>query len=587
MLELLRVMILTLVLSIFLSPGTMLEAAPEFMPVQDIQIGMTGIAKTVVTGTEIETFGIRVLGILKGKGPSGDLILVKTYGDVIDRTGGIAQGMSGSPVYIDGKLVGAIAYGWSMSDHTIGMVTPIQDMIKLWDYPRTSSHFLSNQDSYDKAVPLKTPLMVSGFGQESLKRLTDQLSPYGLVPMETGDMPAGVNPGPIKPGSAIGVQLVRGDISMGALGTVTYLEGNRLVAFGHPFLKRGASNYFMTNAYVFTTVKGLENSFKVGATGQLVGTISQDRGTGVAGIIAEYPFLVPFEVTVKDQSLQKTNTLCFQVVQDEEIAPVLGATSVFNAIEKTSDRLGSGTAKVSFEITGKNFPGDMVIKRDNLFFSPSNIGEVAVAEVYEALALLTSNSYGSVDILDVKVNIEVDAERRIASILSARTLNSTAKPGETVDVAVTLKPYRGQNFTKIVPFSIPKTQQPGNMTLEVRGGGMIPLSQLLLKKQGIDVDALRGDPNKNRPFGDVLRDFMQRNRNNEIVIEPLEQPDLGDPTKPKAAPKKVTKSEKTPAKEADSHSGEVQPQAAAPAKSAVATDYLIDSDTQINLTIVK
>lgn len=579
-------MILTLVLSIFLSPWTVLEAAPEFMPVQDIQIGMTGIAKTVVTGTEIETFGIRVLGILKGKGPSGDLILVKTYGDVIDRTGGIAQGMSGSPVYIDGKLVGAIAYGWSMSDHTIGMVTPIQDMIKVWDYPRTSSHFLSNQDAYDRAVPLKTPLMVSGFGQESLKRLTEQLSPYGLVPMETGDMPAGVNPGPIKPGSAIGVQLVRGDISMGALGTVTYLEGNRLVAFGHPFLKRGPANYFMTNAYVFTTVKGLENSFKVGATGQLIGTINQDRGTGVAGVIDEFPYLVPFEVTVKDQALQKSNTLRFQVVQDEEIAPVLGATSVFNAIEKTSDRLGSGTAKVSFEITGKNLPGDMVIKRDNLFFSPSNIGETAVAEVYEALALLSSNSYGPVDILDVKVNIEVDADRRIASILSARTLNSTAKPGETVDVAVTLKPYRGQNFTKIIPFTIPKEQQPGNMTLEVRGGGMIPLNQLLLKKQGIDIDALRGDPNKNRPFGDVLRDFMQRNRNNEIVVEPLEQPDLGDPTKQKAAPKKVTKAGNAPNQEGDNKPSETKQQTATP-KAAVATDYLIDSDTQINLTIIK
>ena len=136
-------------------------ASPETMPVDQITPGMRGIAKTVVSGTKIEEFGVEVLGIMKGKGPSGDLILVRTYGDLIDRTGGIAQGMSGSPVYIDGKLVGAIAYGWSLTDHKIGMVTPIADMLKLWDMPDVKNKFaafeitLTTDGTFKKVEPIQ------------------------------------------------------------------------------------------------------------------------------------------------------------------------------------------------------------------------------------------------------------------------------------------------------------------------------------------------------------------------------------------------------------------------------------------------
>jgi hypothetical protein len=292
-------------------PAGIAAAAPETMPLEEIRAGMQGVAKTVVSGTKIEEFGVEVLGIMKNKGPSGDLILVRTYGDLIDRTGGIAQGMSGSPVYIDGKLIGAIAYGWTFTDHKVGMVTPIGDMLKLWELPAPKPRIPEEEIKLDElpgeeqpedkkpedkkpenttpevktpegSAERATPLMAAGFGERALALLTEKLRPFKLTPYAVGDAPAEETYGPLEPGSAVGVQLVRGDVSLGAMGTVTYVEGNKVLAFGHPFLKKGATGYFLTNAYVFTTVKGMENSFKVGAVGPALGIIDQDRGAGVA-----------------------------------------------------------------------------------------------------------------------------------------------------------------------------------------------------------------------------------------------------------------------------------------------------------------
>ncbi|MBC8016827.1 MAG: peptidase S55 SpoIVB [Sporomusaceae bacterium] len=588
---------LALLSFLFLLPVSLGLAAPEFMSVDEIKPGMQGFGKTVVSGTKLEEFGVEVLGIMRNKGTSGDLILVRTFGDVIDRTGGIAQGMSGSPVYINDKLVGAVAYGWSLTDHKIGMVTPIGDMLKLWDLPDTYNASMAETNQVPGFEQMATPLMVTGFSDHGLAMLQEKLKPFNLAPYGVGEAPLDAEIGPLEPGSAVGVQLVRGDVNVGALGTVTYVEGDKVLAFGHPFLKKGNVGYFMTNAYVFTTIGGLENSFKVGTTGEPIGLINQDRGAAVAGKIGRYPAVVPIRILVTDNGTGKTQEAAVQVVHDEQLFPVLSATTIFNVIDKTIDRIGPGTAKVDFEITARNMPVE-TIKRENMFYSPANVGEAAVGELFDAMGMLASNQYNPIDITDVKINVTIDEERRTASIVEAQAKKSAASPGDTIDIEVKLKPFRGETITRTIPFTIPSDQPAGSLILEVRGGGMVPLLQLLSKSQGLDADLLMlgKPPEKDKKFEDVIKEFTKRDRNNDIVVEIAEmgiddvlgagklekknrdskKPERSTREQSDAALKKDVKETKAPDK--DKHEK---------AKSYITTDYIIGGDTQVVINVGK
>ncbi len=598
---------MALLVFLLLLPAVSVYASPDIMPVDKIQPGMLGIGKTVVSGTKIEDFDVEVLSVMKDKGPTGDLILVRVSGDVIDRTGGIVQGMSGSPVYIDGKLVGAVAFGWPFTDHKVGMVTPIADMLKLWDIKdsaktaavdETQAQAASSPDMEQEA----TPLMVSGFSQQSLAMLKEKLTPFHLVPYAVGETSQDVQSGPLEPGSPIGVQLISGDVNMSALGTVTYVEGNKVLAFGHPFLKKGNANYLMTNAYIFTTVQGMENGFKVGTTGQIIGTINQDRGSGIAGETGRYPSIIPLRITVTDNNLGRTQDLAAHVVQDEQLSPVLTATTIANAMEKTMDRTGAGTARISFEISARNMPGE-VLKRENMFYSPANIGEGVIGEFLEAMAMLAGNQYNPVDIMDVKVNVSVDEERHTASISEARASASTVKPGDKIDISVQLKPYRGETITRVVNYTIPKNQPAGPMILEVRGGGMVPLIQLL-KRQGLDGDLLKaqkGNPkSKTKSFDSTIKEFTDRDRNNDIVVEIFDTSllTLGGNVQPKETQniqldaESEAKTDGKPKKGAnpaqltadlDNTSGTGPDKG----KSYLTTDYIIDGDYQVTVNVIK
>ena len=574
--------------ALLIFPAACVFAEPEIMPVDQLKAGMHGVAKTVVSGTQIEEFNVEILGVMKDKGPSGDLILIRASGDVIDRTGGIAQGMSGSPVYIDDKLVGAVAYGFGFTDHRVGMLTPIGDMLKLWNNPDNKKSVFGDNAEMPELTEEATPLMAAGFSDGALEMLRTKLKALNLAPYAVGAAPSDTDYKPLEPGSAVGVELVRGDATLGAMGTVTYVEDNKVLAFGHPFLKKGVSNYFLSNGYVFTTVNGLENSFKLGVTGPLLGMISQDRGAGIAGLIGTMPKAIPIGITVKDLGTGVSRDASVQVVQDEQLSPVLAAASVFSIIEKTTDRAGLGTAKVSFEITAKNMPGE-VFKRENMFYSPTNINELAVSELHELLALLASNQFQVVEVTDVKVNVTVESQRLSAVIMKAKPAVATAKPGDKIGVNVTLKPYRGEAITKTVYFTVPQDQPSGPLTLEVRGGGTVPLIELL-KKQITEGEVLKMVGKlKNQTFDEMLKEMAVRDHNNDIVVEILDtdfgegygdqllqtggQLDLG-----KAGGKKGARSLKN---SADAKKDDEK------AKNFLSTDYIIDSDTQVVINIVK
>ena len=598
-------------------------AAVPLMPLEEVRVGAQGVARTVIAGTRIEEFGVEVLGILKNKGAVGDLILVRASGDVIDRAGGVAQGMSGSPVFIDGRLIGAIGYGWSLTDQRTAMVPPIHDMLKLLDRkppkpadpepvdnpPEKPADKPTDKDRKKTPTPdkadgksqprLSTPLMAAGFGPNALAFLQTHLKPLKLTPVAVGDPPSDIAFGALEPGSAVGVQLVRGDVSLGALGTVTYVDGDKILAFGHPFLKRGPAGFLMTNAYIFTTIRGLESSFKVGATGEVIGTINQDRGAGVAGEMNRFPGIVPMRMNIRSADSGDGREMAVQIVQDEEIMPILATASLLNAIDKAIDRTGSGTARIAFEVAARGMPGE-TYKRENMFFSPENVAEAALAEFYELVAFLASNPHNPVTIMDIRADIDVSPDRRTARILSARPVQTSARPGDTIDIEVKLKPYRSETVTRTVSFTVPKEQNAGSLSLSVRGGGFFSLAALLKKMgaEGGEVPKPSRKPPKS--FEEMIKDLAGRDRNNDIVVElpgsaeTLEDGAGGD-KKPKLKLSESEKSvaDKEPAKPEKPAKGKPAGSLLAARKTEqkkkgfLTTDYIIEGDTEVSIEITQ
>lgn len=606
-------------------------AAVPLMPVSELQVGSHGIGRTVIEGTRIEEFGVEILGIMKNRGPVGDLILVRTYGDVIERAGGVAQGMSGSPVFIGGRLVGAIAYGWTLTDGKTAMITPIHDMLKLFDRvpvklePEPAKIEIADTEPDNAAkdpivkpakpnMPeaadpmLATPVMASGFTENALSFLKDKLRPLKLTPYSVGDPPMGIAYGDLEPGSAVGVQLIRGDVSLGALGTVTYVDDNKVLAFGHPFLKRGATSYFLTNAYIFTTVRSIESSFKVGSTGAVIGSVNQDRSAGIAGEMNRYPGVLPMRMNVRDSDFKETRRMEVQVVQDEEIAPILATAALLSGIEKTIDRSGAGTARVIFEISARGMPGE-TFRRENMFYSPENISLGALAEFYEFFSFLAANPHNKVTIMDVQADVSVTQERRTARILSAHPLKNEAAPGDTVDIEVKLKPYREAPITRTVSFTIPKDQAAGSLSLSVRGGGFFSIAALM-KKLGASEGDAPAKPTRKAPksFEQMMKEFISRDRNNDIVVEisgagsgPYSDEDADYDKKPKT---KLNDSEKAVRKNTGNDSTKPDPanpekpakpektdklltqKSADKPKSWVTTDYIIEADTEVTIEVV-
>ena len=605
-----------------LSVTPLAQAALPILPLQEVEVGSHGVARTVISGTRIEEFGVEVLAIMKNKGAAGDLILVRTYGDVIDRAGGVAQGMSGSPVLIGGRLIGAIGFGWSLTDQKTAMVTPIQDMLKLWDLPRTPAIKEAAIDlapektpeqqpakpptkepakpptketppALSPAPPLSTPLMAAGFGEKALSFLQTKLKPLKLTPVAVGDAPDGIAYGELEPGSAVGVQLIRGDVSLGAIGTVTYVDGDRVLAFGHPFLKRGQADFLMTNAYIFTTIRGLETSFKLGTTGEAIGTVTQDRSAGIAGEMNRYPGIVPMRMNIRSLESGQSRDMSVQLVQDEEIVPILATAALLSAVEKAVDRSGSGTARITFEVAARGMPGE-TYRRENMFYSPENVSEAALGEFYEFLAFLASNPHNPVTLMDVKAEVSVDPARRTARILSAKPLQLSAKPGGVVDIEVKLKPFRGEPIVQTVGFTVPKEQSPGVLNLNVRGGGFFSLAALL-KKLGAEVDNPKPVRKPPKSFEEMMKDFSKRDRNNDIVVELSGSGEFidegeGAETKPKL---KLAEKEKSmrdagaakPEKAKSAPSLLSKRKTEAKNKGVLTTDTIIEGDTEVSIEI--
>lgn len=691
------------------------HAMDPILPFRDVKGGMTGTAYTVVDSSgEIRSFDVDIVGNMdNGKG-SSRMIMARARGPVIEQTGGILQGMSGSPVYVNGRLVGAVAAGIKeMTPYTF-FITPIEDMMKLWTMPdtknktrlktvnmhkvveerkkqaakekeeenkkaETSGNAILNRImdviheaedtaqetkakqeadekeqaekekdeaaaakaadkaaakdaakakeaadapaedaataedkvAVDEAAKTSTPvkdaaaaktaaatedkaqakdekaltkqpkavMYLSGFSQPGI----DFLQKNVPVGRDVTFMPMGVRTegegntlynASLKPGSAVGVAIVYGDFAVGATGTVTAVDGKKILGFGHPFLHRGNVNYFMTDATVVGTISGQSNGMKIANIGNIIGRISQDRETGIAGTIGDFPTVVPVKVRIKDTTLGRTDDYGARIAYDEDFLPELSGGIAYAAMTKTSDTLAGSTANVHFTIRTNAAEGGK-FERSNMFYNTADVGQIAVGELMQAMSIVCSNTEQESDIVDVQVDVQMENGRKTAMLVSAVPDKATVKPGDFVKFTTTIKPYRRDKETLLIPYRVPVTAPEGPLTLDIRGGGVAPIAQLkLLQQTGLDLIA---QEDKTATTKDKLQGLKRTGRNNEIIIAPGAQAQVMMPAQQRKAAREAAKAAREAAQQRKFSFSLNKPKNENAGETKFTTNYIIDN----------
>lgn len=558
---------------------------PEIMPLEKVQSGMSGVAYTVVDQSgEIEPFDVKIIGLMdNGKG-SPKMIMAEASGSVIDKTGGVLQGMSGSPVYIDGKLVGALSAGLKEMNPRTFFITPIESMLKIWDFPdfQSINSYVQVPKFYEETAPEipraeeKSVMFFSGFDSKGLKFLEREMKPFGFENFFVAanpDLDSKVKSGAtIEPGAAMGVAAVYGDFFVGATGTVTAVDGNKILGFGHPFSHGGNVNFFMTDAKILTSVSGVTgNGMKVSTVGNIIGRINQDRQAGVAGVLGNFPSVVPINVTINDATLGTTETYTASIAYNESLLPKLGAAIAYSALSKTADETADGTVAVDFGIK-TNAVADGNLARKNMFYSPADVGQQAIVELLQALTLVCSNTTTEPNIFGIDVNMTLNRERQTASLVSAVADKKHVKPGDTVNLVVTLQPYRKPEETLIVPYTVPLNRKEGPLVLDLHGGALVPVAQVT----GVVTPSV-GSPQK--ILDDKIKALLRTNRNNQLIIE------ISAVSIPKTA--KELKENLKRAKKAQARLAKLGVKPAAPASNKVDTGYIIDNVIQVTINVDK
>lgn len=552
--------------AIFSTPAS--AEIPEILQFDKITKGMHGQAWTVVDPSgEIESFDVDIIGTIdNGKG-SNKMIMAKANGKLVDDVGGILQGMSGSPVYIDNKLVGAVSAGIKdMSPFTF-FITPIEDMLTIWNYPDniqkqideekrlaeqkkleaeqkkaeeeskskdesniesktdTESNVESkddssaeNKDENKDENEEKAVYFFSGFDQAGANFLEDKLSPFGIKNFYAASSNSNSDSktdSKIEPGSPIGVAVVYGDFSVGATGTVTAVDGDNILAFGHQFLRMGNTSFFLTDANVIGTISGVSNGMKISSVGNIIGRVNQDRSTGVAGIVGKFPNYVPITVSIHDNSSDKNDKYNAQIAYNEKLVPALSAAVAYSSMTKTADYLGDKTATVKFTIH-TNAVESGSIERTNMFYNVTDVGQLSIIELLKITDLICSDIENKNNISDVKVDVTINDGRKTANIISAVPNKKEVKPGETVKFLVTIQPYRGEKEVLSIDYTVPKNQMAGSLNLDIRGGALTPVTQAALLQQAGLIAA--DEEIKHTP--QQIQEILDSSRNNEIVIVP-------------------------------------------------------------------
>jgi hypothetical protein len=467
----------------------------QTIPVGEIHAGMHGVAYTVFQGTKPESMGVEVLGILRNaNGPKGDIILVRLSGEKAEYTGVVA-GMSGSPVYLNGKLAGALAFRiGEFSKEPIAGVTPIAEMLEINAMDRSPGNGTVNAKAVVKTLsktsgpslgeapsdasgkdyanylrPIEAPLVFSGFSQEAMQLFAPQFAKAGIVPvMGVGSVSDVKQPAVLEPGSAISAILVRGDMDIAATCTVTYMDAQHLLACGHPLLQFGMVDLPMTKAEVLATLPSPLNAFKIVNATEPVGAFVQDRHTGILGEFGKEPEMIP--VTLNIHSAAGNKQFHYEVLNNANLSPLAMMATVFNALHGVNEYGEDTTYRMNGRISVLGYP-DVGVQN---MFAPSDGGQPAA--VMAALSLgdrfsrIYDNPYNAPSIRGVQLDFDLVRERRWARLEGARTDVTEARPGDEITIETLLRPYRGELILQQIPIHIPTSTSKGPLRILVSDG---------------------------------------------------------------------------------------------------------------------
>jgi hypothetical protein len=448
-------------------------------PLREVRAGQHAIGKTVFQGNKIEEFQVEILGVLENVGPRQSIILARLAGGPLAETG-VMQGMSGSPVYMGGRLVGAVALAFNFSKEPIAGIRPIEEMLAVGDAgrsaaPKIASNAVSNVDSFaSKLMDIATPVSFSGFTAGTLEQFAPQLKKLGLEPRQGvssgGRLPSKLGtPASLRPGDMIAVELLSGDLSIGAEGTVTAVDGKAIYAFGHQFMSVGNTELPFARAEVLTLLPNLSSSFKISSPLEWMGSITQDRSTSIYGELGRKAETIPLEITVKD-GRHAPLSYHMQMIQDRVLSPYIVQTAVYSSMDATERTLGLA----SYSLRGgvEFVQGVPPLKLDNTYAGDFNVPLQASTGVASPLASILNAGFDALKIKNIKLEIEASERKRLLQVDQVTASPKQVHPGESVEVGVTFTGENGLETQKIVHYRVPVGAPAGMLSFTVSDGAM-------------------------------------------------------------------------------------------------------------------
>ena len=467
---------------VLFAAASLLAEMPIF-PLREVRAGQHGVGRTVLQGNKISEFQVEILGVLENLGPKQSIIIGRLSGAGLENAG-VLEGMSGSPVYIDGRLVGAVALAFPFSKEPIAGIRPIEDMLPPSGAPPKESYARPMLFSPEitaavqpagaiglgetRLTPISTPVSFNGFTDRTIEYFSPQLKRLGLEPrqgLSAGGHPATMGTSAdLHPGEMISVQLMSGDMSVGADGTVTAIDGKRIYAFGHQFLSVGDTEIPFARADVITVLPNYSSSFKISTARQWMGTILQDRSTAIAGELGRKADTAPIAIELSGSNGQ-TARYNMRMVSDPVLSPLLLQLAVFSTLDANERSFGAATFNINGEV---DFDGGVTpLRVDNTFAGDFSVPQQASLTVASPLAYALEAGFKSLRVRGVRLAIRADERKRVLQVDQISASKRTVSPGEGVDVAVTLEGEDGREELKTVHFTVPIGTRAGALQFTV------------------------------------------------------------------------------------------------------------------------
>lgn len=469
-----------------------LSSAVEIMPLSEVKAGMKGYGVTVVRGKKRVRFNVEVLGVLDNVAPKRSVILAKFTGKNI-KLSGIAKGMSGSPIYINGKLVGALAYTWGYLKEAIGGIQPIESMMPVLNTAKKGKkapfEFIPLDKKLAKAMnikiplkyssnsqikPIATPLMISGFSPSVFAFFKEKFEKMGFTVLQGGGgSKIKEDSSPFKPGDPVGIPMAVGDVNMAAIGTVTHVDKNKVLIFGHPFMNKGSMSLPLSKAFVHYVLPSLQVSWKFASSTKIVGTAYNDKETAVAGVLGKTPKLLPVKLTV-NKAGEKT-VYKYKIVKDPLFFPNIFVGSIMSSFTSNDSKMAEGSLALEFTLKIKEKKtGKIKTLKLKDFFIGQNAQTVYMAlfKMVRPIQYLLYNWFSEVELKSIDVKLKKVQQYQVAALDKAVVLTAHPKAGEKVRVKLYFRLYKNGYSSKEIEFYIPADYKSNVLYLNISNAKM-------------------------------------------------------------------------------------------------------------------